>query len=173
MRPVQADGMDSMTPTQRFFVVSLVTVCLGAGIVRAEERSGTNMATFQVSSDLQQHLILEFADTKHCLGVMDGAFEDLSIEFTSPRVDRVNTEAFHVVVGTFVEPGGVGAVHLRPTITLAYINQPGVSWNVWKHEVVHYLLWVNELPDEGHTHWGFQRCVDKAFWTDDDLGLYD
>lgn len=123
--------------------VALAGLMAGCGPV--ETGDGTNKvspAGVYTDATLIDHLQVAFDETKTCSALEAGEFEDLSVVMMEPRFPC--PWYANGCSGEFVTPN---------TIKLG-------SPYVWKHEVLHYLLYVNTgRADPDHDSSLFWECV--------------
>ncbi len=119
----------------------LLTSCGGGNSAEAGLNKAGPPGLF-TDATLTDYLMTGFDEAKLCTGLQGGTFEELTVVMMEPQFPcRWYADGCS---GEFVAPN---------TVKL------GTPY-VWKHEVLHYLLFVNTgQADPEHTHNSFWNCV--------------
>lgn len=119
----------------------LLSAC-GAEIPGGGSFNKANPPGLFTDATLVDYLAQGFAETQACAGLELGAFDDLTVVMMEPQFPC-----------RWYESGCSGEFATPNTIKLG-------SPYVWKHEVVHYLLYVNTGDaDSAHASELFWECV--------------
>ena len=119
---------------------SLLAALLGCG-GQTQAATGNVQGIF-VDSKTVGFLQSQFDETKSCTGLSKGSFNDLSIVMMPPSFPC-----------PYYASGCSGEFSNPNSIKIGLFN-------AWKHEVVHYLLYVNTgSPDTDHVSPFFNSCA--------------
>ncbi len=106
------------------------------------EQASAGKAGLFIDNSTENFLKAEFNDTKICGGFENGSFEDVSIVMMPPTFPCEHYAGG--CSGEYVNPN-----HLKVG-----------SLYVWRHEVIHYLLDLNNgSPDAAHKSDLFKTCI--------------
>lgn len=123
-------------------VLATVLVLQGCGTSNASEGGGPTPAGVFTDATLTVHLEKSFGEAKVCTQLSKGAFTDTTVVVMPPSFPCPWYN--HSCSGEFVPPNTIK------------IGSP----YVWKHEAIHYLLYLNTGDsDPNHTSPFFQTCI--------------
>ena len=116
-----------------------LTACGGS-----ENPAGRAPTGLYTDQTLEDHLIGAFEETKSCTGLEEGLYENLTVVMMPP-----------IFTCTYYDDGCNGEYVTDGVSHTILLGRAGV----WKHEVVHYLLYVNTgSADAAHDNNLFDNC---------------
>lgn len=114
----------------------------GCGAISTASDGEAALPGVYMDSTLNDHLKKEFEELKVCTGLHTGEFEDVTVVIMPPKFEC----RWH---------GGACSGEFSPPNTIK-LGSP----YVWKHEAIHYLLYLNTgYADSSHQSSLFQACI--------------